>query len=199
MARPLRKCLPNLTYHVFSRCIETKKLITDSMYKDLLVSIMKIALEKYEFELIFYEIMDNHFHFIIKTTSNGESISRIMQYIKARFAESYNRLNNRTGPFWNERFKDVIVEEQDNPLNYFLWLLWYLAYNPVRQNMIKDPREYKYGAINWYLNTNHKSNIRITIHEYFINLGNNFDERLKYFLFFEKLYKAKLNNWGQSP
>lgn len=199
MARPLRKCLPNLTYHVFSRCIETRNMISSNFYKDLLVSILKITLEKYDFELIFYEIMDNHFHFIIKTTDNGESISRIMQYIKARFAESYNRLNNRTGPFWNERFKDVIVEEQDNPLNYFLWLLWYLAYNPVRKDIVNDPREYKYGSINSYLDAKHSAHIKITIHGYFINLGNSSDDRIRYFLYFENLYKDRLNTRGQSP
>ncbi len=59
--------------------------------KEMFAKVIQLTQEKYAFELIAYQIMDNHFHFIIKTVNEGESISRIMQYIKARYAERYNK------------------------------------------------------------------------------------------------------------
>jgi len=71
--------------------------------KELFLEVITKTQEKYSFELSAYVIMENHFHMIIRTVENGATISRIMQYIKARFAEKFNRMNARIGPFWNER------------------------------------------------------------------------------------------------
>ncbi len=191
MARPLRICLPNLTYHVFSRCIEQQPKMKPDLYKELMLEVVGKAMDKYRFELISYQIMDNHFHFVIKTVEEGACISRIMQYIKARFAESYNKRLNRVGAFWSERFKDQIVEYTDNPSVYLLWLLWYLAFNPVRKGMVRDPREYKYGSINAYINGSYFDRIKITQHQGFLSLGSTIDERVRRFLLYEEAYRKR--------
>ena len=193
MARKPRICLANITYHVYSRCIEWRDMMSEDFFKDLFIEVLIKTQEKYDFELNFYEIMNNHFHLIIKTVEEGESISRIMQYIKSRFAERFNKITNRFGTFWSERFKDVIVEMQDNPLNYLLWLLWYLAFNPVRKYIVSDPRDYVYGCINSYLNENTKQPLKITLHEYFLLLGSSFKDCIGKFLFFEDAYRKRLS------
>ena len=148
MPRPTRFREPGYTYHVYSRCIETKDLMRSNFFKDKFMSVLNRTMERYTFKLIAYEILDNHFHFIIQTVKNGEDISRIMQYIKARFAEAYNREMKRTGPFWNERFKCKVVEKSKDPRKYLFQLLWYMGYNPVKKKKVKDPRESRYGSIN---------------------------------------------------
>jgi len=160
-------------------------------FKDIMLNITARSLEKYNFELISYQIMDNHFHFVIKTVEDGASISRIMQYIKARFAEAYNRKTNRIGAFWSERFKDQIVEYSDNPTLYLLWLLWYLAFNPVRKQFVRDPREYDYGCIKAYLDESYTPKVKITHHPCFLSLGSTFSERVKKFLYFEDAYRKR--------
>jgi len=192
MARPLRNCLENVTYHIMSRCIETRDLMNSDFIKEIMIEVLKLAEAKYKFKLISYVIMDNHFHFIIKTVPNEASISRIMQYIKARFAERYNKLMKRTGPVWNERFKDTIIEHSENPVVYLNWLLWYLAFNPVRKNIVADPRDYKYGSINAYLDNNYEPQVRITLHELFLNLGETVIERFKKFTYYEEAYRKRL-------
>jgi REP element-mobilizing transposase RayT len=166
-----------------------------NFWKDILIEILDRALKKYRFKLIAYQIMDNHFHFVITTTLEGATISRIMQYIKARFAERYNKIMNISGPFWNDRFKDKIIEHSDNPQVYFCWLLWYLAYNPVRSKTTSDPRYYQYGCINCYLREDYQAPITITIHKYYINLGKSFKERLNKFLYYEEAYRKRLAIW----
>jgi len=160
--------------------------------KELFLEVLKMTQEKYDFELNFYEIMNNHFHLIIRTVKGGASISRIMQYIKSRFTQRFNKLTGRIGPFWNERFRDIIVEMQDDPFNYLLWLLWYLAFNPIRKNLASDPRDYRYGSINYYLGKNKDQKIRITHHDFFLFLGKSFKERITRFLFYEEAYRKRL-------
>ena len=194
MAREKRICQPNLTYHTYSRCIDKANLIKNDKLKDLLVKVIDETQKKFDFELNAFEILDNHFHFIITTTSKGETISKIMQRIKSVFAKRYNKLHGRSGPFWNERFGSKIVEGARDPSEYLLNLLWYLAHNSYRKGKVNNPREYKYSSIKCYLEENYKSKLKITLHHIFKNLGKNFKERLKIFLDLEIRYRENLWN-----
>ena len=62
MARKLRVQLPNVTYHIISRCIEWKNYLQEDYFKACFVEILNRAKQKYHFKLIAYCIMDNHIH-----------------------------------------------------------------------------------------------------------------------------------------
>ena len=192
MTRPLRKIKQGVTYHCFTRCHGKRNLLLGSYAKKYFIEAVTICQGKYRFELIAAEIVSNHIHLIIKTLEDKESISKIMQYIKARIAEKYNRATGETGAFWNERFGSTIIEDSDNPEDYLLWLLWYIGYNPVRKGLSRDPRNNDIGFINIYLGNNLKSSLRITLHEYFLKLGSNFEDRVSRFLIYEEAYLKRL-------
>ena len=192
MSNNPRICKPNLTYHLVSRCIEHRNMMKNSNIKKLLIQVISMAQEKYTFQVIHYTIMHNHFHFIFRTVEDGETISRIMQFIKSQLAQRYNRKVGRTGPFWNERFKDFIIEYSDNPRFYLLWLICYQAFNPVRSGDVSDPRKYQFSSFNAYIDQNYISPIKITLHEYFLQLGDTFEERVKNFLWYEECYRKRL-------
>jgi putative transposase len=192
MPRPLRIYIEEATHHTYSRCIEKRPLMKPKQMKDLMIKVLNQATEKYQFELITYTIMDNHFHFFIKTIKNGENISRIMQFIKSQFARRYNRMMKRTGPFWNERFGNTIVELASDPQTTFFNMLLYIGYNPVRSHYVNDPRDYPYSSFNCYLDETYSSPVKITFHEYFLILGNTFKERVKKFLMYEEWYIKRI-------
>jgi REP element-mobilizing transposase RayT len=192
MPRELRKIINGVTYHCYSRCHDKKDLFHSSHVKKYFVDAIVKCQEKYSFELIAAEPVGNHIHLIIKTVNNRETVSLIMQYIKARIAEKYNRSTGRTGAFWNERFGSTIIEEAGNPEEYLLWLLWYIGYNPVRKGLSRDPRDNYIGFINCYLEKDFKTSIKITLHKFFNNLGNTFEECVKEFLKYEEIYLKRL-------
>ncbi|HSA16399.1 MAG TPA: transposase [Spirochaetota bacterium] len=193
MARKHRICAPGLTYHAMSRCIENSEKMKSDKVKNIIVEVINMALDKYSFEFINYSILNNHFHFTIRTVERGETISRIMQYIKSLIARKYNKMMNRIGPLWNERFKDRIVEHSDNPPKSLFTLIWYQAFNAVRKGHVLDPRHYRYSSINAYLDENYQSPIKITLHPYFMALGNSFTERVKKFLVYEEMYRKRID------
>ncbi len=192
MPRSKRIIAEEVTYHVYSRCRGKQNLLCSKYGKIYFIKAIQMCQEKYNFELIAAEPVGNHIHLIIRTLKDEESISRIMQYIKARIAESYNTGNNQTGPFWNERFGSTIIEESDNPENYLLWLLWYIGYNPVRKGLSRNPRENDIGFINCYLKEKHNISVKITLHQFYLKLGDSFEERVKKFLFFEDALLKRL-------
>ena len=192
MSRKKRICLPDVTYHTYSRCIEKKPLMKPVMMKELMESVLNMAMAKYTFELSGYTLMDNHFHFYIKTLRNGQDISRIMQFIKSRYAQKYNKIMNRTGPFWNERFGDLIIELCRDPETAFFETLLYIFYNPVRSDYVKDPRDYRFGNIKCYLDENYISPVKIILHNYFEKLGDTFAKRVQKFLEYEDKYRKRI-------
>ncbi|MCL1864636.1 MAG: transposase [Spirochaetes bacterium] len=194
MPRPLRKIQPESTYHCFSRCQGLNQLLENKIAKKCFIKAIEMCQRKYMFELNAVEIVSNHFHLMIRTLLGKESISLIMQYIKARTAEMYNKETGRVGPFWNERFGCTIIEEADNPIGYSLHAFWYIAMNPVKKRESCDPRENYIGFINCYLTEDYElpHPIKITLHYSFYSLGENFSECARKFLFYEDAYRKRL-------
>lgn len=157
-----------------------------------MLEVLNQALEKYDFELISYTIMDNHFHFCIKTLKDGDTISRIMQFIKSQFARRYNRMMNRTGPFWNERFTNLIIERTSNPVQTFWNVFLYVGYNPVKSKYVSDPRKYTYGGFRAYVDKEYVPPVPVTLSEYFLKLGDTFEERRNKLLEYEELYRKRI-------
>jgi len=192
MARPPRIILQGVTYHCYTRCHCNRHYFNRNYVKKYLVDAINMCHEKYEFELIAAEPVENHIHLVIRTLENKETISLIMQYIKSRIAEKYNRAAGKTGSFWNERYGCSIIEHSDNPKNYLLYLLWYIAFNMVRKKLSTDPRKNYIGFINCYLDKNFKCKVNITLHEYFTALGDTFDECVNKFLLYEEAYRKRI-------
>ena len=90
--------------------------------------------------------------------------------------------------FWNERFRSDIIEEYENPQRALLYLIWKISYNLVRKGVICNPRESEYGTIRAYLDRNYIPRVKITLHRFFLNLGQSFEECVREFLCYEQLY-----------
>lgn len=191
MPRKPRKIAQGKTHHCYARCRGKRNLLLGSNGRKCFIRAVLMCQEKYGFHLIAAEIVANHIHLVIQTLDGRETISRIMQYIMARIAEGYNHANGETGPFWNGRFGSSIIEDSENPEQYLLWLLWYIGYNPVRKGLSRDPRKNDIGFINCYLHENATSSIQITLHEYFVRLGDTFGDCVKKFLFYEEAYRKR--------
>jgi REP element-mobilizing transposase RayT len=192
MPRELRKTGQGLTHHCYTRCRGKKNLLQGKYGKKYFIEAVLMCQEKYDFELIAAEIVANHIHLVIRTLADKETISLIMQYIKSRIAEKYNRAMMDTGPFWNERFNSKIVEEADDPEQYLFWLLWYIGFNPVRKGLSRDPRNNDIGFINCYLMENYEAPVKITLHHFFYKLGAVFEEQVKKFLYYEDAYRKRI-------
>jgi len=72
-------------------------------------------------------------------------ISEYIRYIKQVFSRWYNRIHNRSGYFWGDRFKSVWIESGEA----LLACLAYIDLNPVRAEMVEKPEEYRFSSIGY--------------------------------------------------
>ena len=86
------------------------------------------------------------------------NLSEFVREIKQRFARYYNKLHERRGYFWGERFKSVIVENGDTLIN----LLAYIDLNPLRAGLVKRPEDYRWCSIGYHAQTNNRGSFLST-------------------------------------
>jgi len=82
-------------------------------------------------------------------------LSQYVKEIKQSFSRFYNRLHNRKGFFWSERFKSVIVDNGETLIN----CLAYIDLNPVRAGLVEKPEDYRWCSLGYHMQTNNKDNI----------------------------------------
>jgi REP element-mobilizing transposase RayT len=70
-------------------------------------------------------------------------VSVFMQELKKRFTWWYNKRVGRKGPLWEDRFKSVLVENDERVL---LTMAAYIDLNPVRAGLVKDPKDYRWSG-----------------------------------------------------
>ncbi len=72
---------------------------------------------------------------ISKYRSKLGSLSEFVKEIKLGFTRYYNKAHKRSGFFWEQRFKSLIVENGETLIN----CLAYIDLNPIRANMVDQP------------------------------------------------------------
>ena len=68
-------------------------------------------------------------------------VSRFMKMLKQNFAAWFNRTRGRSGVFWCERFRSVLVEGRGKAL---AMTAAYIDLNPVRVGAVSDPKDYRF-------------------------------------------------------
>jgi hypothetical protein len=191
MPRPIRKCLPDKTYSCTSRCIEIRRLLGSDKIKRLVLKAISMAQNKYTFKLNYVKIYDSSIVLIIHTECYGETISRIMQFIKARIAEYYNKTFKRTGPFWNERFKSRIIEDCEHPIENYMNELCSCEFMDIKTSNRSDKKDFcnTYMA---YIDINYIPRVKITINDLFNEIGSNFQERARKLREYELEYLLRI-------
>lgn len=101
-------------------------------------------------EILAFCLMPNHFHFLLKQTTEG-GISNFL----AKFENSYTRYSNksidRIGPIFLDQFKAVLIETDEQLLH----VSRYIHLNPLTSFIVKDFESlvrYPWSSLGEYLN-----------------------------------------------
>ena len=74
------------------------------------------------------------------------NLSEFMKEIKQSFSRYYNKLRNRRGFFWSDRFKSVLMEDGETLIN----CLAYVDLNPVRAGIVDRPEDYRWSSLGYH-------------------------------------------------
>ena len=105
-------------------------------------------------EIIAYCIMPTHLHLILRQLSD-KGISSYMSDVLNSYTRYFNIKQNRKGPLWESRFKNVLVQT-DGQLQH---LTRYIHLNPVTSYLVDSPEIWHASSYNEYLSKDGIENI----------------------------------------
>jgi REP element-mobilizing transposase RayT len=140
MSRPLRIEFPGALYHITSRGNARRKLFLDEKdYTDFL-QVLCLVVQRFHWNLHAYCLMSNHYHLLLETPEGN--LSRGMRQLNGVYTQHFNRRHNRVGHLFQGRYKAILVDRE----SYLLALCRYVVLNPVRANLVKNPKEWPWSS-----------------------------------------------------
>jgi len=104
-------------------------------FEELLLSVRSRGKELVH--IVAYCFMPTHIHFILKQLKEN-GISTFMRLVLNSYARYYNVKHQRKGPLWQGRFKNVLVENEEQLYH----LTRYIHLNPVTANLVGKPEQW---------------------------------------------------------
>lgn len=142
MVRPIRIAYPGAAYHVMSRGNFGNKIYKDKTdYKNFL-DLLADVLERYNVFCYSYCLMPNHYHLFLETPDPNLSLA--MRHLNGRYTQKFNIRYKQYGHLFQGRFKSILVEKE----LYKFDLIRYIALNPVRAKLAKDPSDWRWSSHN---------------------------------------------------
>jgi putative transposase len=158
MARRARLSVPGIPWHIIQRGNNRSAcFFSDADYTIYLRHLAELA-TKFECAIHSYVLMTNHVHLLL-TPQNEDSAALLMKNLGQRYVQYINRTYRRSGTLWEGRFRSCLVQSE----SYLLACYRYIELNPVRENMVRHPREYRWSS--YRSNAEGKTDALIAPHE----------------------------------
>jgi len=178
MAQKIRFRMPFTTYHTWSCGHNRMKIFKLKSYCGLYLKAVWMTQQKYDFELVSYCLTDTRMDMVIRTKLNKEDVSRIMQFVKARFTEMFNELTGHEGTVWDKRFQDIVIDHEEYPEEYLRYLLNKFADMTRGYRFSRGKLNNIYNGVSPYFMEKNVCPLEITLHKFFMTLGDTFRERV---------------------
>jgi REP element-mobilizing transposase RayT len=141
MARFHRFREDNRPFFVTTSTLNRRPLFANAANADLLKTVIYDTRERYNFKLLSFVIMPDHFHAIIVPDPRNE-IPDVMRYIKGRHARIANEAENGAGAVWQDSFHDHGIRDEES-----LWqIVRYIEDNPVAAGLTAGACDYSFSS-----------------------------------------------------
>ena len=129
----LRLCGENVYHYIYAWGNDRHPIFKSAdHYKKYLTLLEKYALF-FDVDVIAYALMATHVHLFVYDRSN--KLSHFMMKLHGDYARYYNRINERVGHVFGERFNNKIVAADI----YGKWLSRYIHRQAVEAGLVTDP------------------------------------------------------------
>ncbi len=149
MGRKQREMSNSGIYHVMLRGVNKQRIFEFSedyqgflriMYQSKVTNTEGKPVEKPNFDVYAYCLMDNHVHLLLGTRE--VPLADVVKRIGSSYARFFNMRYKRVGHLYQDRFKSEPVDD----LDYFCTLLRYIHRNPVKSGICNLPEQYQYSS-----------------------------------------------------
>jgi len=140
MSRPMRLEFPNALYHVTSRGNAQQNIYLTDADRQQFLNVLNHVCQRYNWVVHAYCLMSNHYHLLIETPDGN--LSKGMRQLNGLYTQDFNRAHKRVGHVYQGRYKAILVEKQA----YLLELVRYIVLNPVRAEMVRSAKDWKWSS-----------------------------------------------------
>ncbi len=149
---PKHYYLNDTVYFITAHIYQKKTHLSDPRNKELLLNIFRKILDEFNFQLLAWVILDNHYHIQFKTKS-GDDLVKAMRRIHINCAYSLNKLEKKEGRKLFQNFWDTCIRNKDEFYRYFN----YIHYNPVKHGIVEEMSEYPFSSFHYWQEQKGKS------------------------------------------
>ena len=136
-------------YFLTARTVEKNKLFDTGEKKRIFNRTLKNVLEKYNYLLYAWTILDNHYHLLVKIAI-GENLKFFVKDLHSLSAKRINELDGQTGrKVWFQYWDRCIRDEKD-----FYFHFNYIHHNLVKHGYVKiqdDVLKYPFCSYNQWM------------------------------------------------
>ena len=168
--RDYKNFLPGNIYHIYNRGNNKEKIFFDEQdYKAFLFRLGLVLgftqeelnqekllampysriritdMKKGDFKLHCFCLMPNHFHLLIEQIKDIP-ISKLLSKLCTSYSRYLNKKHKRIGHIFQDTFKSVYIENNEQ----LMWASSYIHMNPVKDKLVKNPKNYKWTSYNDY-------------------------------------------------
>jgi len=97
-------------------------------------------------KIIAYCIMPTHIHFVLQQLQD-DGISRYMNLLLKSYSKFFNVKYKRRGPLWEGRFKNVLINSDEQLLH----LTRYIHLNPTSASIVDNPQDWQFSSYKEYI------------------------------------------------
>lgn len=143
----------NHLHFITCSCYQRQPLLATALRRDLFLTILEEVRKRYQFVILGYVVMPEHFHLLITEPQHGTP-STVMQVLKQRFARQLHRKTSNAarddasavGRVWQERFYDFNVWSEKKEVEK----LRYIHRNPVKRGLVAEPDQWAWSSFRSY-------------------------------------------------
>ncbi|MFH1873858.1 MAG: transposase [Pseudomonadota bacterium] len=140
MARRPRIEYENAFYHVTARGNGRGRIYRDDFDREMFLSIVSDAYDRFGFIIHAFVLMNNHYHFLIETPHANLSAS--MRHVNGVYTQLYNKRHKTVGHLFQGRYKAIVVDSDE----YYLSLIRYIHRNPACAKTPVALSKFKYSG-----------------------------------------------------
>jgi putative transposase len=110
-----------------------------------MLGFLKESSQKHDYEIFSFCLMKNHVHLLLRP--NKENLQFAMRDLFSRYAMRFNRKYERRGHLFGGPYRQAICLDEA----YLIAASIYIHLNPVKANIVSDPRDYRWSSIRLFV------------------------------------------------
>ena len=144
MPRRPRICPSGVCFHVLNRAVARLTLFEKAEDYEAFERVLEEAVARIPLPIFSYLIMPNHWHFVVRPTSDSE-VSEFFRWLThthtMRWHAHYH--TEGTGHLYQGRFKTFPIEDDE----HLLTVMRYVERNALRANLVENAEDWKYSSL----------------------------------------------------